>query len=78
MDSTTAVPSPVGIAHDERPATERLIIDGIVRIAMRFMAAVERSQQRRALAALSDHVLYDIGLTRDDFARRTSRWQPGE
>jgi hypothetical protein len=52
MDSTTAAPPPVGIARDERPATERSIVDGIMRIVVRLMAAVERARQRRALAAL--------------------------
>jgi uncharacterized protein YjiS (DUF1127 family) len=75
MDSITAAPRGVGIAPDERRAT---IIDGIVRIAMRLVAAVERSQQRRALAALDDHLLQDIGLTREDFVRRTSRFQSRE
>jgi uncharacterized protein YjiS (DUF1127 family) len=46
-----------------------------VRIAKRLLAALERSQQRRALAALNDHLLHDIGLTREDFVRRTSRSQ---
>jgi uncharacterized protein YjiS (DUF1127 family) len=75
MDSTTAVPRHVGIAHGERPTTGRAISGGLARIAMRILAAVERSRQRRALTALNDYMLYDIGLTREDFVRRTSRWR---
>jgi uncharacterized protein YjiS (DUF1127 family) len=48
----------------------------IVRIAKWLFAALERSRQRRALAALSDHLLQDAGLTRDEFLRRTLMHRP--
>ncbi len=37
-----------------------------------FSATLERRRQRRALAELDDHLLKDIGLSRDE-ARRESR-----
>jgi uncharacterized protein YjiS (DUF1127 family) len=73
MESVTAVPRRVGAACDDRPAAGRRIVDGIVRIVMRFATAGKRSQRRRALAALDDHMLHDIGLTREDLVRRVSR-----
>lgn len=78
MDSMTTVGPPVGIATDARPTTARPIVAGVMRIAIRCLAALERSRQRRALAALNDHMLYDIGLTRDDFVRRTSHYRSRE
>jgi uncharacterized protein YjiS (DUF1127 family) len=47
----------------------------IARIADRLFEALQRSRQRRALSALSDNLLQDVGLTRDEFMDRTSnRW----
>jgi uncharacterized protein YjiS (DUF1127 family) len=39
---------------------------------------LERSRQRRALAALDDHLLRDIGLTRDAALRECTQpfWKP--
>jgi uncharacterized protein YjiS (DUF1127 family) len=39
---------------------------------------MERSRQRRALAALNDHLLRDIGLTRDAVRRECAQpfWMP--
>ena len=76
MDSINIVPTSVGIARGERQPAKRLMIDAVARIAKPLIAARQRSRQRRALAAFSDHLLYDIGLTHGDFARRTCRWQP--
>jgi uncharacterized protein YjiS (DUF1127 family) len=33
-----------------------------------LVACIERARQRRALSLLDDHLLRDIGLTRDDVA----------
>ena len=41
-------------------------------LAQRLFEALQRSRQRRALAALSDHLLHDVGLTRVDFMSRTA------
>jgi uncharacterized protein YjiS (DUF1127 family) len=41
------------------------------RIATWFFAARQRVLQRRALSALSDHLLRDAGATRDDVMHRT-------
>jgi uncharacterized protein YjiS (DUF1127 family) len=35
-------------------------------LAMRFVMALQRMRQRRAMAPLSDHLLRDVGLTRAD------------
>ena len=47
------------------------------RIALRILRAtyrgLERSRQRRALAQLSDAMLQDIGVTRDDVARESAK-----
>ena len=50
----------------------------IARIAKSFFGALEDARQRRALAALSDHLLHDIGLTRVDFVQRTAMLRPRE
>ena len=39
----------------------------------RFAFCVSRWRQRRALANLPDHLLHDIGVTRDQAAREASR-----
>lgn len=76
MDAMTTAAQPARIDVDARPAVARLIIAGIAATARLFLAAMERSQQRRALAALDDRLLQDIGLTREQFLRRTSWYQP--
>jgi uncharacterized protein YjiS (DUF1127 family) len=35
---------------------------------------VERSRQRHALSRLDDHVLKDIGLTREQAGHETDKW----
>ena len=45
----------------------------IARLWTRFLAAREIRRQRRALAQLENHLLDDIGLTRDDVERELSR-----
>lgn len=42
-------------------------------VADRIAVAMERSCQRRALGALSDHQLRDIGLTREEVMRRSAK-----
>jgi len=51
----------------------RSIMAAARRVAGRIAAALERSQQRRALAALSDHQLRDIGLTREEVMSANAR-----
>ena len=56
------------------PATPWLAA-ALARAAGWFAVALARSRQRRALSALSDHLLRDAGLTREDFLARTRmRW----
>jgi uncharacterized protein YjiS (DUF1127 family) len=48
-------------------ATHRKAVDGVMAVFLRGVAeSVRRARQRRDLAALSDHNLRDIGLTRGD------------
>ena len=76
MDAMTTAAQPARIEADARPAIVRPIITGIAAAARLFLSAMERSQQRRALAALDDRLLQDVGLTREEFLRRTSSYQP--
>jgi uncharacterized protein YjiS (DUF1127 family) len=47
----------------------------IARIAKWLFVALQRARQRRALSALSDNLLQDMGMTRDDFMDHTfNRW----
>jgi len=48
-------------------ATRRTAVDGVMAVFLRGVAeSFRRARQRRDLAALSDHNLRDIGLTRGD------------
>jgi uncharacterized protein YjiS (DUF1127 family) len=62
------VTATAGSADGARSARKRILR----LIAQRLFEALQRSRQRRALAALSDHQLHDVGLTRVDFMRRTA------
>jgi uncharacterized protein YjiS (DUF1127 family) len=63
----------VRIGPDSGPAIARPIVAIAARAARRFSAAVERYRQNCALAALDDHLLKDIGLTRADVMRETAK-----
>jgi len=77
MDAMTiAAQQPARSEADAGPAIPRPIIAGVAAAARLFFAAVERSRQRRALAALDDRLLQDIGLTHEEFLQRTSSYQP--
>jgi uncharacterized protein YjiS (DUF1127 family) len=50
----------------QRPA-RRMAIDGVMAVFLRGVAeSFRRARQRRDLAALSEHNLRDIGLSRSD------------
>jgi uncharacterized protein YjiS (DUF1127 family) len=50
-----------------RPAAPRTATDGVMTMFLRGVAeSFRRARQRRDLAALSDHSLRDIGLSRVD------------
>lgn len=51
---------------------------GVTAIAAIIWFGLERSRSRRALAAFDDHQLRDIGLTRTDAWRESSKcfWRP--
>ncbi|MDQ7249217.1 DUF1127 domain-containing protein [Dongia sedimenti] len=50
-----------------RPTTRRSTTDGVMAAFLRAVAeSFRRARQRRDLAALSDHSLRDIGLSRVD------------
>ena len=57
-----------------RPGPKR-IVD---RLVARLLAWHERARQRRALAGLDDHMLWDLGLTRADVEGEVGKhfWQP--
>ena len=69
----SALPSAAAEAAAPRPA--RWLAALLAGAAGAFARALARSRQRRALSALSDHMLKDAGLTREDFLARTQmRW----
>jgi uncharacterized protein YjiS (DUF1127 family) len=60
MRSRTWIESP-------RQAARRDTTDGVMRLFLRGVAeSIRRARQRSDLAALSEHSLRDIGLTRGD------------
>jgi uncharacterized protein YjiS (DUF1127 family) len=65
---------------DFRPqATRRTAKDGVMAAFLRGVAeGFRRARQRRDLAALSDHALRDIGLSRADVDVETGKpfWRP--
>ncbi len=56
----------------------RSILGAIKRLLSAIYRGMERSRQRRALMQLSDARLRDIGLTRGDVARESTKafWRP--
>ena len=67
----SAVPTIRASRLDKAPAAaSRHKLAGFLR---RFAFCVSRWRQRRALANLPDHLLHDIGVTRDQAAREASR-----
>lgn len=63
----------VKIGPDSGPAIARPLVAIAARAARPFSAALERYRQSRALAALDDRLLKDIGLTRADVAREIAK-----
>jgi uncharacterized protein YjiS (DUF1127 family) len=55
------------------PRHENLGLRRVARVLRRISSAFERSRQRRALGGLSDAMLRDLGLSRDDVARETKK-----
>jgi uncharacterized protein YjiS (DUF1127 family) len=56
-----------------RRETARLRLGRIAAILSRISRAFECARQRRALSGLSDEMLRDLGLTRDDVARESAK-----
>lgn len=54
-------------------STSARLLSLLVKVLVRFEATVEKSRSRRALSALSDEQLKDIGLSRSDAFREASR-----
>jgi uncharacterized protein YjiS (DUF1127 family) len=77
----------VVMAHPSIPARDARIAPGLRQAArswaanavIRLMRWHETARERRALLALSDHMLKDIGITRAEAEREASRrfWQGG-
>jgi uncharacterized protein YjiS (DUF1127 family) len=61
------------LAPDTLSAPSHRLSARMARLWTRFLAAREIRRQRRALAQLENHLLDDIGLTRDDVERELSR-----
>jgi uncharacterized protein YjiS (DUF1127 family) len=80
----TPVPTsaPVGHRRDALARHPSLHHGGLMRLGGAAVHTlwfwVERSRQRRALARLNDHLLRDIGLTRDEARRECANpfWKP--
>ena len=68
----SAVPTIRASRLDKAPAaaSRNPLLAGLLR---RFAFCVSRWRQRRALADLPDHLLRDIGVTREQAAREASR-----
>ncbi|CAO3379511.1 DUF1127 domain-containing protein [Azospirillum argentinense] len=49
----------------------------VARVFGEVLGMIERHRQRRSLAALDDHLLRDVGLSRKDARRETDKafWQ---
>jgi uncharacterized protein YjiS (DUF1127 family) len=57
-----------------RRPVDRHAVDGVMAVFLRGVAeSFRRARQRRDLAALSDHNLRDIGLTRGDVEIETGK-----
>jgi uncharacterized protein YjiS (DUF1127 family) len=57
-----------------QPTTRRTTSDGVMAVFLRAVAeSFRRARQRRDLAALSDHSLRDIGLSRVDVESETAK-----
>jgi uncharacterized protein YjiS (DUF1127 family) len=57
----------------QAPTDRRALAQGVVRIVDRLLLAMEIRRQRRALAALDDRALKDIGITRAEAGTESSR-----
>ena len=68
--------------HGEGVVGASAAIRSLARTAQRFVEILvtwhERARQRRLLSVLSDHMLRDIGLSRQDVSAEVSKpfWQP--
>ena len=64
------VPSPASAA----PGGHRFpFLSAAYRVARSVLRGLERRRQIRALSALNDHLLRDVGLSRDDVEAAASR-----
>jgi uncharacterized protein YjiS (DUF1127 family) len=72
--SIQAQPAPGAALRDAAARAWRGAGDALRAIRIRTAAMVERSRQRHALSRLDDHVLKDIGLTREQAGHETDKW----
>jgi len=66
-------------SESQQQATRRPAVDGVMAVFLRGLAeGFRRARQRRDLAALSDHALRDIGLSRGDVEVEIGKpfWRP--
>jgi uncharacterized protein YjiS (DUF1127 family) len=62
-----------GIGRFEPILTENRLLAAVTALALLVQGMAERARSRRALSALSDEQLKDIGLSRSDAFREASR-----
>jgi uncharacterized protein YjiS (DUF1127 family) len=73
---------PIRSTTDTAPAARQPALRRILRLAGRLAARLDtwaaRSRQRRALSELTDDALRDIGLSRYDVVRESTKpfWRP--
>lgn len=79
--SETAPKSSFPVAGPFQSGTVRTLLTavsgGLGRLSDRLLTWQQRAQDRRALRALDAHMLHDIGLSRSDVERESSKhfWQ---
>ncbi len=50
------------------------LVSRLERMPEQLLLWLDRSRQRRHLAAMNDHMLRDIGLSRADISAETQKW----
>jgi uncharacterized protein YjiS (DUF1127 family) len=76
MAAQASIPAP---GARRRSGLRRVLRTGAAAAVARLLHWHDTARQRRALLALSDHMLKDVGITRADAEREANRpfWQSG-
>ena len=67
-------PQPYSRWRRTRPARLPLLLRPLAAAWRLIVRSIDRSNQRRALAEMEDHMLRDIGITRVEAAREAGKW----